>query len=158
MFEILKRVFAEPATEKPAWAFDDPRLAIAVLMLSLAAVDGRQTPAETGAIRSELARRFDLADTEIDALTGAARTCGRSSTELQTFAAGLARRLPLDERRDVVESLFRIAFSDGALHEFEDDLLWRIADLLGVPGHERVAIRKRLEAEAEDDSSTPPRA
>jgi uncharacterized tellurite resistance protein B-like protein len=58
----------------------------------------------------------------------------------------------------VVESLFRIAFSDGALHEFEDDLLWRIADLLGVPGHERVAIRKRLEAEAEDDAPPPARA
>ena len=32
----------------------------------------------------------------------------------------------------MVEMMWKIAYADGAVSEFEDNLIWRVADLLGV--------------------------
>jgi uncharacterized tellurite resistance protein B-like protein len=160
MFETLRRIFADPRDEAHAggWAFDDPRLAVAVLMIHLIAVDGGATAGETEAMEAELGRRYALKPPEISTLIATARRLTAESTELRTFAARLARRLPIEERNEVIESLFRVALVDGSLHEFEDDLVWRIADLLGVAPQERVAIRKRLEADLAREPSLRPRS
>ena len=34
----------------------------------------------------------------------------------------------------------------GALNEFEDNLVWRAADLLGVASRDRIDIRRRVAA------------
>jgi uncharacterized tellurite resistance protein B-like protein len=38
---------------------------------------------------------------------------------------------------------YRIAALDGYLHEFEEDLLWRIGRLLGLSDSEVVALREK---------------
>ena len=37
-----------------------------------------------------------------------------------------------EERIRVVENLWEIVFADGESHEFEENLVWRVAELLGV--------------------------
>ncbi|WP_165498263.1 tellurite resistance TerB family protein [Siculibacillus lacustris] len=152
MFDALKRFFADLAPEAPGepWELDDPRLAVAALMFHLIAVDGCITPREMAGMEGELGRRYGLDAPQVRTLVAAARASTRESTDLQSFTAGLARRLPMAERHEVLASLLRVALIDGSLHEFEDDLVWRIADLLGIAPHERVAIRKRLEADQDD--------
>jgi uncharacterized tellurite resistance protein B-like protein len=46
----------------------------------------------------------------------------------------------------VVEDLWDIVFADGKSHEFEENLVWRAAELLGVGREERIA-RKRAVTE-----------
>jgi uncharacterized tellurite resistance protein B-like protein len=52
----------------------------------------------------------------------------------------------LDEkgRLHVVEMLWKMAFADGAISEFEDNVMWRVADLLAVSPHERIALRRQV--------------
>jgi uncharacterized tellurite resistance protein B-like protein len=52
----------------------------------------------------------------------------------------------LDEagRLRVVEMLWEIAFADGIVTEFEDNALWRVADLLAVSPNDRIALRQRV--------------
>jgi uncharacterized tellurite resistance protein B-like protein len=38
--------------------------------------------------------------------------------------------------------MWRMVFADGRADEFEDNIVWRIAELLGVPARERVLLRK----------------
>jgi len=60
--------------------------------------------------------------------------------------AGLEARLD-NERLRLVEMMWTVAYADGAVSEFEDNLIWRVADLLGVPSTERIALRHRVAAQ-----------
>ena len=64
------------------------------------------------------------------------------------MAAFLARLLneALDEpgRLRVIETMWNVAFADGAASEYEDNLIWRAADLLHVPAQVRIALRQRV--------------
>jgi uncharacterized tellurite resistance protein B-like protein len=40
--------------------------------------------------------------------------------------------------------MWQVVFADGAVTEFEDNLIWRAADLLQVSREERIALRTRV--------------
>jgi uncharacterized tellurite resistance protein B-like protein len=40
--------------------------------------------------------------------------------------------------------MWQVVYADGAVSEFEDNLIWRAADLLHVPRRERIALRNRV--------------
>lgn len=154
MFDALKRLFSDlkARAPEPTFALDDPRLAVAALMCHVIAVDGVVRPAERTAMIATLADRYGLTTAEAGQLAEAAREAELETAALKRFTAGLARSLPIDERRDIVAALWRLIFADGAVHEFEDNVVWRIADMLGVSAAERTAIRKRIEADLEESA------
>ncbi len=52
--------------------------------------------------------------------------------------------------------MWDVVYADGELHELEDNTLWRVSELLGVDGRERVlarqqAARRALEAKGSSD-------
>jgi uncharacterized tellurite resistance protein B-like protein len=49
--------------------------------------------------------------------------------------------------------MWEIVFADGRMNEFEDNLMWRAADLLGVSSRERIAARRRVAGEGADSES-----
>lgn len=148
MLNALRRLFTDLVErgEAAAFAVDDPRLAVAALMWHVIDADGVVLANERERLLDELAHRYRLAPEDARDLAEAARRAERESAALQTFTAGLQRGLPLAERRAIVASLWRLAFLDGEVHEFEDNVVWRIAELLGIEPHERTALRKEVEA------------
>jgi uncharacterized tellurite resistance protein B-like protein len=40
--------------------------------------------------------------------------------------------------------LWEIVYADGKVSEFEDNLIWRAADLLGISSRERVELRRQV--------------
>ena len=49
----------------------------------------------------------------------------------------------------MIEMMWEVAYSDGRITEFENNLIWRVADLLGVSARERIALRQRVTAARE---------
>ena len=49
-------------------------------------------------------------------------------------------------RRRVVEMMWEIAYADGKADEFESNLIWRAADLLGISSRERIELGHRVAA------------
>ena len=43
--------------------------------------------------------------------------------------------------------------ADGKINEFEDNLMWRTADLLGVSSRDRIALRRRVAGEHAETES-----
>src|SRR5262249_61449072 len=58
----------------------------------------------------------------------------------------LNRSLDDAGRRHIVEMLWQIAYADHHVTEFEDNLIWRVADLLGVSSRERIELRQQVAA------------
>ena len=64
------------------------------------------------------------------------------------FTSVLKRALDDDGRQKIVEMLWDIAYADGAADEFEENTIWRIAELLGVSTRDRVLLRQRVAGRA----------
>ena len=40
--------------------------------------------------------------------------------------------------------MWELVFADGTVHEFEDNLIWRVAELLGVSSQTRIRLKQAV--------------
>lgn len=155
MLSALKNFISELTgeAERPK-AFDaaDYQLAAAALLVHIASVDGDFDDAEKTRIRQLVEARFGLAGDEAAELIDSAQESERDAVDLYRFTSVLKRRLDDDGRRQIVGMLWDMAHADGAVHEFEENVVWRVAELLGVPTRDRVELRR----EVRDAAAAPP--
>ena len=85
-------------------------------------------------------------------MTRCAGWCGKppqeesESVDLFGFTNVLCRELDQDGRKRIVEMLWEVVMADGVIHEFELNLVWRTAELLGVSTRDRVTLRQAVAA------------
>jgi uncharacterized tellurite resistance protein B-like protein len=131
---------------KEAGHFDegDSRLAAVALLVHAAGIDGAIPQSERDKLHAVVKQRFALDDEHADELIADASEAERQSVDLYKFTARLNRSLDEKGRARIVEMLWQIAYTDGVVTEFEDNLIWRVADLLGISQNERIALRERV--------------
>jgi uncharacterized tellurite resistance protein B-like protein len=147
MFEALRQFVADfTEGDKQAGHFgeDDYRLSAAALLVHAAAIDGDVPAVERDKLHAVVKQRFDLDDERAEELIAEATEADRQSVDLYKFTARLNRSLDDKGRARIVEMLWQIVLADGVVTEFEDNLVWRVADLLGVSRNERIALRGRV--------------
>ncbi len=132
----------------PARHFDDGdiRLALAALLTHAMAIDGVIDDNEQAKMRHLLQAEFDISGEDLDILIEEASEADSEAVDLYGFTSVLKRGMEKDQRVRVVEHLWEIVYADGEVHEFEDNLVWRIAELLGVERTERIGKKSQVEA------------
>ena len=147
MFDALKNLIADIAGgDKHPERFDDNdyRLAAAALLLHAAAIDGKVADVERETLHLLLKQRFDLDDAATDKLIDSATTAEHEAVDLYHFTRLLNRALDESSRLRLIEMMWQIAFADGRVSEFGENLIWRAADLLGISSRDRIALRQRV--------------
>lgn len=125
---------------------DDPRIAAAALMHHVSEADGIATAAEKVRLRDLLAAEYGLAPSEARAMEAAGEEADQDAVDLFSFTNVLMRHLGEAERIRFVELLLEIVFVDGDVHELEDNVVWRIAELLGVSSRDRMLGKREAAA------------
>lgn len=125
---------------------NDHRVAVAALLVHAAAIDGSFSKPERDRLGALLRRHFDLEAAEAASLIEQATAAEREAVDLYRFTRVLIHALDENQRLRLIEMMWEIALSDGKINEYESNLAWRVADLLGVPSHERIALRQRVKA------------
>ena len=143
--ELLEQVSGGLATTKD-FREEELRLASAALLVHAAAIDGHFDNDERRALKSILQTRYGLSDSEARQLLTDARAREQEAVDLYRFTSVLCRELDQDGRKRIVEMLWEVAYADGEVHEFESNLVWRAAELLGVSTRDRVELRKAVES------------
>jgi uncharacterized tellurite resistance protein B-like protein len=136
MFDTLLRILTGSDDAAPG-ASDDPALALAVLLLETARSDDGVADSERRIIERTLAKRFDLRPFETARLVAAARQGVTRATDLYHFTRIVVDNFSERERVGVIEMLWDIAYSDGAVTGDEDALIRRVAGLLYVSDRDR---------------------
>jgi uncharacterized tellurite resistance protein B-like protein len=147
MFEAFRNFLSEVTggeSHPSDFAENDYRLAAAALLVHAAAIDGTISDAERAKLRAVIKRRFDLDDASADKLADEAAEAEHEAVDLYRFTSALNRTLDDEGRRRMVEMMWEIVYADGRVTEFEDNLIWRAADLLGVSARERIELRQRV--------------
>jgi len=151
MFDALKNFIAEVSGAEPAARrFDegDYRLAAVALLVHIANVDGNTDLAERRRLMAIIEERFGLDPKAAAELIATAEQSDREAVDFYHFTSVLKRALDDDGRQKIVEMLWDIAYADGVADEFEENTIWRIAELLGVSTRDRVLLRQRVAGRA----------
>jgi uncharacterized tellurite resistance protein B-like protein len=150
MLDSLKNFISELSggDKHPArFEENDYRLAAAALLIHASTIDGNMTDTERNKLRAVLKSRFSLDDAATDELIDVSTLAENEAVDLYRFTSLLNRSLDEPGRLGIVEMMWEIVFADGRVNEFEDNLMWRAADLLGVSSRDRIALRRRVAGE-----------
>jgi len=147
MFTTLKNLFSDMQGAAPGaelFADDDVRLAEAALMFHVISADGEILPEERSKMLENLGRHYELSKAELSVIFEAAAKADHESVDLYRFTAILKKVMDRDQRIAAIERLWELVFADGKIHEFEDNVVWRIAQLLEVETVDRIAMKHRV--------------
>ena len=100
--------------------------------------------AERDKLHAVLKARFSLDDAATEELIDVGTLAENELVDLYHFTSLINRTLDEAGRLGIVEMMWEVVFADGRVNEFEDNLMWRAADLLGVSSRDRIALRRRV--------------
>lgn len=123
----------------------DVKLALAVLLIEVAESDYKEVPEERAALLSVVKESFDLSDHEAEVLIALAKQEHDQSTDYFQFTRLINRNYTPEQKIQLIESLWVVAFADHELHRYEEHVIRRLADLIHVPHNEFIAARLRVE-------------
>lgn len=130
---------------------DDPQVAAAALLFHVMDADGVRSTEEHALLAAVLQNHFGVDDRELKRLLRAGESAEREAVDLYTFTSVLKRHLDMDARVEFIRVVWEVVYADGIRHEVEDNLVWRIAELLGVERAARIATRRDVEGQEPDD-------
>ena len=148
MFDAIKSFVAELANGEKQSNLngDDFRIATAALLIHAAAIDGKTSDAEQEKLGALLKQRFELDDAATGELIEKGIVADEKAVDLYHFTRLLNGSMDENERLRIIEMMWTVSYADGAISGYEDNLIWRVADLLGVSSTERIALRHRVAA------------
>jgi membrane protein DedA with SNARE-associated domain/uncharacterized tellurite resistance protein B-like protein len=116
------------------------RQAAALLVLELAYADPALTDADRELVASHLRGRWGLDSPG----ASAPEPEHERRTRFEEYAARLRDRFGQNQRLALVERMWTVAFSDGAIGDHEERLMHLAGELLGIGKQQLVEVRKRL--------------
>jgi uncharacterized tellurite resistance protein B-like protein len=127
-------------------AFDDTgyRLAAAALLIHVISLDGEPSEIEKRKLHGLLESSFGLDPGTADRLIASATRAEGEAVDLYHFTSVIMRSVNEEGRLRIVEMMWELAYADGEVTEFEDNVVWRAADLLGVSSRDRIDLKHRV--------------
>ncbi len=148
MLDGLRQFIADvvsPAAHQDR-AFDDTgyRLAATALLIHVISLDGEPSEVEKRKLHGLLESSFGLDPGAADRLIAAAMRAEGEAVDLYHFTSVIMRSVNEEGRLRIVEMMWELVYADGQVSEFEDNVVWRAADLLGVSSRDRIDLKHRI--------------
>ncbi len=150
-----KGAFADGFAEAGRHDDGELRLATAALLIEAACMDGNFDAGERDTIAALLETRFELAGGDVEALVEDARKAVETR-QLYAFTRIVKDRFSEQERVHMIEMLWEVAYADGILHDYEANLVRRVAGLIYVADRDSGEARKRVLGRLETTATPTP--
>ena len=126
---------------------DDVHLAAAALLVEVAMVDKDFDAAERARILAFVQDRFSLEEDVAGQLLAKAEAEVEESVQLYAITSAIRQGLSYEDRVELMECLWHVAYADGDADSFEDQLMRRIGELIYVTDRDRGETRKKAIAQ-----------
>jgi len=123
------------------------RLAVAALLLEMTRMDETARPEECARVEEAVRERFELTPEETRELLALAEAESKDATDYFQFTSLINRHYGPGERVALVRELWRIAYGDAILHQNEEYLVRKLAELLHVPHSQLLATKHQVQGE-----------
>lgn len=155
MLQRLKSFLAgEKSAQEVELSPEDELAAAAVaVFVEAALLDGGFGDDERQIILELMTERFQIPAADAASLVDSAASDAEHANKLYSATRTIRDGFGIEERIDVMEMLWQVAYADGVLHDYEANLVRRVAGLLYVKDQDNGRARKRaLENLGLDDS------
>ncbi len=122
---------------------DDRQIAVAALMLEAALMDESFDDEERRVIKRLLGERFQLDGPQTEELLQIAQDRVEGSLQLYGFTSVVKDSFTPQERIELMEMLWQVAYADGKLDDYEANLMRRVSGLIFVSDWDSGQARKR---------------
>jgi uncharacterized tellurite resistance protein B-like protein len=120
------------------------RLAATALLIHVISLDGEPSELEKRKLHSLLESHFGLDPGSADRLIASATLVEGEAVDLYHFTSVIMRSVNDEGRLRIVEMMWELVYADGQVSEFEDNVVWRAADLLGISSRDRIDLKHRV--------------
>ena len=157
MLDGLRQLIAEvislnPQDHRP---FDDNGylLAATALLVHVISIDGEPSKIEKRKLHSLIENRFALDEGTADQLIASATQVEGDAVDLYHFTSVIMRSVNDEGRLRIIEMMWELVYADGQVSEFEDNVVWRAADLLGISSRDRIDLKHKVAEQRQPASS-----
>ncbi len=147
MLEGLRQFIADVIAPGPEpREFDETGylLAATALLVHVISLDGAPSDVEKRKLHGLIESRFRLDPGTADKLIASATLVEGEAVDLYHFTSVIMRSVNEAGRLRIVEMMWELVYADGQVSEFEDNVVWRAADLLGISSRDRVNLKHRV--------------
>ncbi len=144
------RDFTEDKAAAPSGDAEWTR-ALAGLLVEAAMADGELGEDERVQMSRVLAGQLQLGTAEIDAIINGAVDSHEERVEIYGLARSIRAETEPDDRIAIMEMAWMVVLADGELHDYESQLMRRLAGLLYVDDIESGRAAKRARARLSQD-------
>ncbi len=148
MLTALRKFFDEhiaPKADEPqASAERRAQIAAAVLLVEVARSDQDFKDSEREAVLGSVQAKFGLNDAEARELLALAEAQSREAHDIYQFTSQIDASFSPEQKVRLIEELWRAAYADSVLHEHEEYLIRRVADMLHLSHSQFIAAKLRV--------------
>jgi len=138
-----KHIAPQPE-DSPATAERRLQMATAVLLVEVARSDQDFSDAEKQSVLASVQRKFALGDAEAQELLALAEAQSREAHDIFQFTSKVNAAFTPEQKVRLIEELWRAAYADSVLHEHEEHLIRRVADMLHLSHSQFIAAKLRV--------------
>jgi len=124
------------------------QVATAALLIEMMKADGTVNEDERKAVMQTIQSKFNLTDDETISLKELAKEKIRKATDYYDFTSLIHKRLSYQQKVEIIEHLWEIAFTDKHLDKHKEYVVRKIADLIYVEHKDfieaKLKIKKKL--------------
>ena len=142
--QFIAEVVSPEAQHGRAFDDNDYRLAATALLIHVVSLDGEPSAVEQRKLHSLIESRFGLDPGTADKLIASATRVEGDAVDLYHFTSVIMRQVDAEGRLRIVEMMWELVYADGNVTEFEDNVVWRASDLLGISSRDRLELKHRV--------------
>lgn len=124
------------------------QVATAALLVEMMRADGKVSEDERTAVFQTIQSKFNLTGEETKSLKALAREKAKKATDYYEFTSLIHKGLSYEQKVEIIEHLWEIAFTDKHLDKHEEYMVRKIADLIYVEHKDfieaKLRVKKRL--------------
>ncbi|MGX1113217.1 putative tellurite resistance protein B-like protein [Pseudoalteromonas sp. MBR-15] len=141
MLSKIKQLFSAMDNSQSHISEHDLKTAVAALLIEVMRADNELQDDEQQALNNTLKKYFSLSDEEVlELVEGASKNLDEAIDYFQ-FSKQINAQCSAEQRIDIIELLWRLAYADGELDKHEELVIRRVASLLYVTHEDFIAAK-----------------
>jgi len=120
------------------------QVATAALLIEMMKADGKVSKDERKAVMQTIQSKFNLTDEETKSLKELAKEKAKKATDYYEFTSLIHKSLSYEQKVEIIEHLWEIAFTDKHIDKHEEYMVRKIADLIYVEHKDFIEAKLRV--------------
>lgn len=141
MLKQIKQLFSTFNEQPNQMQEHDLKTAVAALLIEVMRADTQQQDDELKTLTFTLKKYFQLTDEEVDELMQSAGKSLDDAIDYFQFSKQINNQCSAEQRIEIIELLWRLAYADGELDPQEEYVIRRVANLLYVTHEDFIAAK-----------------